>query len=156
MVRTGERRRRRRFEIRDFSLPLESPLGTANGEVEVRDGSLVAITDGETVLGIGEATPLPGWTESLAECRGALTELNESDPRRGQIPPASTPAARHAVTLAARDAQARRRGIPLTESLARDDDPATTVPVNATVGDGSVAETVAAAESAVESGFETL
>lgn len=152
------RRPAQRYETREFSLPLETPLGTANGEMTARDGSLVAIeTDGETI-GVGEATPLPGWTESVAECRRALADSTGGgvDPRRGRLPPASAPAARHGVTLAAQDAQARNRGVSLASMLVRDDDPATTVPVNATVGDDSVAETVAAAETAVESGFETL
>ena len=160
---TGDRPRRtrrpsRRYETSEFSLPLETPLGTANGEMTARDGSLVAIETGRAVVGVGEATPLPGWTESVAECRSALADVTATGdgPRRGRLPPASAPAARHAVTLAAQDAQARNRGMSLASMLARDDDPATAVPVNATVGDGSVAETVAAAETAVASGFETL
>lgn len=152
------RRPARRYETSEFTLPLETPLGTANGKISARDGSLVAIETERAVVGIGEATPLPGWTESVAECRSALADSTGGgvDPRQGRLPPVSAPAARHAVTLAAQDAQARNRGISLASMLARDDDPATAVPVNATVGDGSVTETVAAAETAVASGFETL
>jgi L-alanine-DL-glutamate epimerase-like enolase superfamily enzyme len=124
------------------------------------------------VIGIGEATPLPGWTESFDDCRRALPggeRLDDSaedaagasppaDPRRGSTPTLATPAARHAVTLAHRDAFARRRGLSVAETLIRDrpGELSETVAVNATVGDGSVADTVEAATSAVAAGFETV
>jgi L-alanine-DL-glutamate epimerase-like enolase superfamily enzyme len=124
------------------------------------------------VIGIGEATPLPGWTESFDDCRRALPggeRLDDSaedaagasppaDPRRGSMPTLATPAARHAVTLAHRDAFARRRGLSVAETLIRDrpGELSETVAVNATVGDGSVADTVEAVTSAVAAGFETV
>jgi L-alanine-DL-glutamate epimerase-like enolase superfamily enzyme len=173
--------KRTRYRTRPFSLPLSAPLATAKGEITKREGALVAITtvDGdsdsdddsarEQLLGVGEATPLPGWTESLAECRDAIAAVADSgqspgcgapskrSPARGKLPSPSCPAARHAVTLAARDALARRRGVSVAETLTRDgEQPASSVPVNATVGDATVSETVGAAESAVAAGFETL
>ncbi len=124
------------------------------------------------VIGIGEATPLPGWTESFDDCRRALpggerpddsTEdaagtSPPADPRRGSTPTLATPAARHAVTLAHRDAFARRRGLSVAETLIRDrpGELSETVAVNATVGDGSVADTVEAVTSAIAAGFETV
>ena len=145
--------------LREFALDLESPLSTAAGDIETRKG-LLARVDLAGTTGVGEATPLPGWTESLPECRAALERARDE----GSPPGATTPAARHAVTLAYRDAFARRRGESVAATLARDDvDPggataaaASSVPVNATVGDASVAETVAAAEAAVGAGYRTV
>ncbi|WP_396612689.1 o-succinylbenzoate synthase [Haloferax sp. S1W] len=141
------------MRTRDFSLELRRPLTTANGDIERREGILVAVeVDG--VTGIGEATPLPGWTESLADCRAALDDV--SDPKTaletGTLD--ETPAARHAVSLAHADARARRDGHPLADAYASD--PHTSLPVNSTVGDAPVEETVRTAENAVSEGFGCL
>ncbi len=163
----------------DFSLDLRRPLSTAKGTIDRREGVLVGVeinaddvaesTDSnariDAVRGLGEATPLPGWTESLADCRAALTEaVGLGDPERALSTlderPRETPAARHAVSLALADARARASGQSLakflTDSRDEPDGPAERVPVNATVGDGSVEETVDAAESAVTDGFDCL
>ena len=79
-------------ELERFSLPLSSPLETATGTIDTREGFLVRLraddgdgegcTDGDGdrssaghILGVGESTPLPGWTESLAECESALRSV---------------------------------------------------------------------------------
>ncbi|WP_251343439.1 mandelate racemase/muconate lactonizing enzyme family protein [Haloplanus halophilus] len=155
---------------REFSLDLASPLSTARGRIERREGVLVGL-DADGVRGVGEATPLPGWTESLDDCRAALDAVSATehgafdalgDPADplADAPPAVTdplgdaPAARHAVEGALLDAAGRRRGRSLAALLA--DDPASTVPVNATLGDASAEETVAAAIDAVDAGFSCL
>lgn len=137
----------------EFSLPLREPLGTARGEIATRDGWLVGVErDGKR--GVGEATPLPEWTESHADCGDRLRALAESWPG---VPDGATPAARHGVTLALHDAQARAAGVPLGRHLAGPEAPvADAVAVNATVGDAPVAETVDRAESAVDAGYGTL
>jgi len=159
------------MDRRDFSLTLARPLGTATGTIHRREGDLLRLDVGE--YGVGEATPLPGWTESLPDCRTALdgvvdvgdTTLRgavDADPRDplADAPAPLTdaltdaPAARHAVVSAVLDARGRRDGRPLAALLA--DDPAPSVPVNATVGDGSVMETVDAAREAVDAGFDCL
>jgi o-succinylbenzoate synthase len=127
-----------------FSLPLAEPLETARGRIERREGFLLRV-DG----GLGEATPLPGWTESLADCRGALGRAAE-----GAVLGDETPAARHGVALARADARAREAGVPLCEHLA--DDPRDAVAVNATVGDHSPAETAERVRQAAERGFGTV
>ncbi|MCO8268911.1 o-succinylbenzoate synthase, partial [Haloferax sp. AB510] len=64
------------MRLREFAVDLRTPLSTASGDIERREGLLVAVdVAGET--GVGEATPLPGWTESLADCRDALVGLAE-------------------------------------------------------------------------------
>ncbi|QZP38476.1 mandelate racemase/muconate lactonizing enzyme family protein [Halobaculum magnesiiphilum] len=145
--------------LRAFALDLATPLSTAAGDIETREGLLVHV-DLAGTTGVGEATPLPGRTESLPECRAALERARDE----GTPPGPETPAARHAVTLAYRDAFARRSGRSVAATLARDGDgagdatgpAASSVPVNATVGDGNAADTVAAAEAAVESGYCTV
>ena len=154
-----------------FSLTLARPLGTAKGTIRRREGDLLRLDAGE--YGIGEATPLPGWTESLADCRAALDAVAEAGDEalraavdaesHDPLAAASTtltdplddaPAARHAVESAVLDARGRGEDRPLAAVLG--DDPATTVPVNATVGDGSPEEAVAAAIDAVDAGFSCL
>lgn len=137
----------------EFSLSLREPLGTARGEITTRDGWLVGVErDGQR--GVGEATPLPRWTESHGDCGETLRGLAESWPG---VPDAATPAARHGVTLALHDAQARAAGVPLGRHLAGPDAPvADAVAVNATIGDAPVAETVDRAEAAVDAGYGTL
>ncbi|QLG27468.1 o-succinylbenzoate synthase [Halorarum halophilum] len=151
--------------IREFSLPLRSPLGTANGEISTRRVALVVLEgetpDGAPLRGVGEAAPLPPWTEDYGTCRDALFDARDALRRGEDVALDDLPAAaRHAVTLANADAEARREEVPLSAWLAErsigDGEPAETVPVNATVGDGSVDETVAAAESAIADGFDCL
>jgi len=88
-----------------FSLPLARPLATAHGTIDRREGYLVRI--GRDPVGLGEATPLPGWTESLEACRDALgSALADLDPSSGlaDLPDLSTtPAARHGLELALLD-----------------------------------------------------
>jgi len=136
--------------LREFAVDLATPLSTAAGDIETREGVLVRVDLGGTT-GVGEATPLPGWTESLSECRTALERARDD----GVPPGPEAPAARHAVTTAYRDAFARRGDRSAAATLARGSPPLS-VPVNATVGDGSVEETVASAAAAVESGYRTV
>lgn len=151
--------------LHPFTLDLERPLSTATGAVEERRGFLVGVersVDCGAVRGVGEATPLPGWTESLDACEAALRDPPEGWQRvdaglGGERPP--TPAARHGYRLAVLDAVARDQDRPLAALLAergRFPEPADSVPVNATVGDESVEATVAAAQSVVDAGFGTV
>jgi o-succinylbenzoate synthase len=135
----------------DFALDLATPFETARETIRQRRGWLIGIDAGGH-RGVGEATPLPGWTESHEACRDALAGVE--DPATALDALASTPAARHGVSLAIADARARAADLPLASWLG--DDPRDRVPVNATVGDAGVKETVAAAETAVEEGFRAL
>jgi o-succinylbenzoate synthase len=130
-----------------FSLPLTDPLATAAGEITEREGFIVTVD--EPTAGVGEATPLPGWTESLAACRDALTT---ADPEAvDELPPA----ARHGLSLAMLDAAARDAERPLYQYLGRDERVGT-VPVNATVGDADIGATADRVEAAAESGFPAV
>lgn len=150
--------------IRSFSLPLSSPLETARGPIERREGFLLRI-ESEGVVGVGEATPLPGWTESLEECQRALEEATnrlETDDSEDVLDAVEgTPAARHALELALADRGATKEGVPLYQYLgalwrAESADLVERVPVNATIGDSAVEETVAKAEQATAEGFDCL
>jgi len=123
-----------------FALPLKRPLSTAHGEIERREGFLLRERGG-----LGEATPLPGWTESLEACSEALAGGNPSE---------DTPAARHAVSLVEADADARNAGDSLAAELGSVE--RRRVPVNATIGDGTTEETAAAAREAIGSGYGCL
>lgn len=117
-------------------------------------------TDGETggeaggqtgARGLGEATPLPGWTESLSACEDALAGVDDPERDLDTLPPA----ARHGVSLALLDAHARAASDPLYRYLGREDR-VDRVPVNATVDDGSPEETVEAVRAAVDAGFPAV
>jgi o-succinylbenzoate synthase len=143
--------------IEAFSLPLSSPLSTASGTIDRREGFLVRqVRHG--VTGIGEATPLPGWTESRSACRDALERAQDATAERqgtGFRAVEGTPAARHGFATARLDAQARTEGRPLYRWLA-DGGSCQRVPVNATLGDGDVDQTVGAAERLANAGFDCL
>ncbi|MFB6353368.1 MAG: mandelate racemase/muconate lactonizing enzyme family protein [Halobacteriales archaeon] len=141
-----------------FSLPLDRPLATAAGTVDRREGFLVRVGEDRPV-GVGEATPLPGWTESIDACRDAiastLADLDPSaEPAELQDLPA-TPAARHGLELALLDRASRAAGVPLYRHLGGRRR-VTSVPVNATVGDGSVEETADEARLAAEAGYDAV
>lgn len=146
------------LDLRPFSIDLSEPLATADRTIESRSGYLVRVRT-ENRRGLGEATPLPGWTESLEECKGALGRAQELLSLRG---PEATleeiddaPAARHGLALALADLRARRLDVPLTRHFGGRMR-SRRLRVNATIGDGSVEETAAAATAAVEDGFECL
>ncbi len=156
------------MRTRSFSLELTTPLGTANGPIDRREGVAVAVdpaTDDVPAVGVGEATPLPGWTESLSACESALEGVtplgsDESlDDALSALDPRRTPAARHGLALALADADARHAGRSLAARLADAHGlptPDATVPVNATIGDADPDETAREAERAVARGFDCL
>lgn len=145
------------LEIEPFTLSLRSPLSTAAGTIERREGFLVYV-DYEGTGGVGEATPLPGWTESLEECRRALgragTVAEELDWGIA-LRKMDAPAARHGLSLGLGEARARADEKPLYRSLGGDR-LVRSIPVNATLGDQPSGPTVDEAEQAVRSGFDCL
>jgi len=156
-------------ERRDFELQLSEPLSTAAGRVETREGTLVWVRDSgdaTALVGVGEATPLPGWTEPVDACRNALDaaldRLEADGPEVALAGMENTPAARHGLSLALLDHEARAAGEPLHRHLRNgdghreDDRGVASIPVNATAGDGRIMETVGAALEAVRAGFGTL
>ena len=144
-----------------FSLRLSSPLGTAAGRIEERRGFVVRV-ESDGYRGIGEAAPLPGWTESYDDCEAALSSAaggggadNSATTDPVDRIDGATPAARHGVELAWADARARAAGESVAAWLA-DGPPADSVPVNATVGDATVEATAEATREAVDAGYEAV
>ncbi len=151
------------LETRPFSLSLSEPLSTAAGPVETREGWLVRV-EAEGAAGVGEATPLPGWTESREECRAALDRAAERAELEGLEAALAgfggaaqdgAPAARHGVALALADRKARAAGEPLARHLGANEAVAS-VPANATMGDAPAGETADRAAAAVADGFDCL
>ncbi len=142
------------MNLERFSLPLAEPLETAAGTIQERTGVLVRVTvDGTD--GVGEATPLPGWTEPIEACEAALERVSDPATALADGTLADRSAARHGVSLAVLDARARAAGLPLYRYLGGTME-RRRVPVNATVGDGSVAATAAAAADAVRAGYPAV
>jgi len=147
------------IEIEEFSVQLQTPLETARGSIAERSGFLVTVEYGDTA-GVGEAAPLPGWTESYEECREALEHARGVAAELDwgvALAKLDAPAARHGLSLALAEARARAAGEPLYRSFDRDVTVAR-VPVNATIGTRAAdPEAVAQlAEAAVEAGYECL
>jgi o-succinylbenzoate synthase len=142
------------MHIDSFSLPLSRPLETAAGRIETRRGFRIRVEVDGTV-GIGEATPLPGWTEPLTACERALRAVDDPVSALDGDRLADAPAARHGVSLAVLDARARAAERPLYRYLGRDER-VDSVAVNATIGDGSTTETADAAVDAVDRGFPAI
>jgi o-succinylbenzoate synthase len=143
------------MRVEPFALALETPLSTAAGTVERRRGFVVT-DEYEGSVGVGEASPLAGWTEPYEACRDALADHAEKDADESILTELSkTPAARHGVELALLDRRARTSGQSLYRHLGGEER-VESVPVNATVGDAPVAETVTAARDACDRGFRTL
>lgn len=172
---------------RVFELQLETPMETASGTVRTRRGLLVRVEAkagdvlgngtgdrgdkdrAQDAIGTGEATPLHGWTEPYKECLDAIDaalDRLDADGRRAALAETEGfPAARHGLSLALADLDARVADEPLYRRLCASDTVSQadaehrrveSVPVNATVGDGSVEETVTRAREAVGAGFRTL
>ncbi len=145
------------LDVEPFTVRLARPLETADGAIRERRGFLVFVEDGDTP-GVGEATPLPGWTESYDACRAALvragTVAEELD-WGVALAKTDAPAARHGLSLALAEARARAAGYPLYRYLDASN-VVRSVPVNATLGDDDPAATAAAAERATLAGFDCL
>lgn len=147
--------------LEPFSLSLRSPLETARGRIGERRGFLVGLSGDNAVAGVGEATPLPGWTESYAECETVLAACAADEPDSAPTPD-THPAAAHALELAQLDARGCHTQTPLATLLRRtvfDDNASRTpppVPVNATVGDADPETTATQTAAAVDAGYDCV
>lgn len=138
-------------------MQLSSPLDTARGTIDSRDGYLVRVdTDG--LSGIGEATPLVGWTESHEECTNALDQAETIASQLDwgiALAKLEAPAARHGLSLALAEGRARKQGVPLYRSLGRET-AVEEIPVNVTLGAEEPAVLAERASSAVSQGYEAV
>ena len=128
--------------------PLEREAANARAAWRERAYLYVEICDGSGARGVGEAAPLPGYSqETLEACEAALSGVAWGAffgrlERAGQGPavhlleqlaeafPELPAAARHALETAALDLLSQRRGVPVWRLLA---DTARAVPLNALI-----------------------
>lgn len=151
--------------VRPFELGLVSPLATARGTIGTRKGFLFDVTDDPR--GLGEGAPLQPFTESSSACHATLRQAAaalEHDGWEGALREVSVtdddgelryPAARHAVALAYLEWGAKTQDSPLFRHLGGSD-ARDTVPVNATLGDAPVQETVDQGLDAAADGFPAI
>lgn len=142
------------MDIDPFSLPLSQPLTTAAGTIETREGFVVRVTIDGTE-GLGEATPLSGWTEPYDACERALQTIEDPKSAIENESLTDSPAARHGVSLAVLDARSRAAEQPLYRYLGGTDR-RESVPVNATIGDGAPDETASAAAASTAAGSPAI
>ncbi len=112
-------------ELHPFRLALRSLLVTGRVTVRYRSGFLVSLTSGGHT-GWGEASPLPGWSQTTllqteAALRRTLERLGDGATAFDDLVAAlaDTPHARAGLSGAWADLQARRAGLTLARHLAQ-------------------------------------
>jgi o-succinylbenzoate synthase len=149
---------------------LRTPLATALGPLEVREGVLLSLRSSDGCCGYGEATPLEAFgTEPLDAARRSLeacaallvgADLEEPEELLGWIarrsPP--TPTARAALDAALHDLVSKLTGRSLASWLAAKQgrSPSPAVEVNALLASRLPSALAVEAQRAVELGFRTL
>jgi o-succinylbenzoate synthase len=158
------------ISVTPLALALRSPLVTARGHYLRREGFLVSLTGPDGAQGRGEAMPLPAFgTEPPQACHEALERFCARGRAVPERPEAlagwlagltSTPAARHALELAALEVQARRAGLPLARWLASAvpevPAPRARAEVNALLSSRAPGPLAEEGAAAVSRGFRTL
>lgn len=146
------------------------PVGSPAHRQRARSGLLLRLTDTDGADGLGEASPLPGYSsDCLADCRAALLSLDvatlnarlkngpggvrERLARSADLVPVSAPAARFALETALLDLECRRRHTSPFELLQRE--PLEGLAANALV-DAGQSDLVQAAQSYLARGFGTI
>ncbi len=154
-----------KLELEHRTLQLSGPLHSAYGSVGERELLIVALTDRDGVTGYGEAAPLEVYDGvSIERVRRVLESYRPALARSADMNGAQAieacrsvedlPAALAAIDLALWDRAGRRAGKPVAALLS--DDPATRVPVNATLSALDRAGAAEQAARAVQEGFECL
>jgi L-alanine-DL-glutamate epimerase-like enolase superfamily enzyme len=156
-----------RLQIAQATLHAREPLRSAHGEIRRREVLTVTLEDEQGFPGYGEAAPLESYGDvSLERAREALERYRQVlEPKRAkdltgvQLIEAcrrvdDLPVALAAVEMAMWDRAGRRAGRPVAELLT--DEPAGTVPVNATIAamdrDGAAAQ----AQRAAAAGYQCI
>lgn len=121
-----------RLQFREYSLPLKEPIRTAKGTIAERRGFLIWLWDREGRYGVGEAAPLPPFsTETMEDVAGQLqqiarqvqehTPLLSADGSRvsfQELPGATAPSVRFALSIALLDLQGKQTGQTARQLLA--------------------------------------
>jgi len=154
-----------RLEIERRTLRLASPLPTSHGTLGERELLAVSITDDDGVSGHGEAAPLQAYDGvSLERAHVALERYRPVLARAHGLGGAQLldacrlvddlPAALAAIDLALWDRGGRLAGKPIAALIT--DDPASEVPVNATISSLDRAGVADEAATAARAGFRCV
>jgi L-alanine-DL-glutamate epimerase-like enolase superfamily enzyme len=151
--------------VRRHALRLRQPLQSSYGAVSKRELLTVSLTDEDGITGYGEAAPLESYDGvSIARVEQALERYRPAVESAREIDGAQIvdvcrrmddlPEAFAAIDLALWDRAGRRSGRPVASLLT--DEPASAVPVNATLSALDRAGAAEQAARAVEQGFGCL
>lgn len=141
------------MDIKYFSLSFKNPIFTSSSKIENREGFLIYIKNNGT-KGVGEATPLSGWTESFKECRKKLNSIKDIS-QINEEKSNKFPATFYGIKLALFDSKSRNKGIPLYQYLGREET-VEYVKANTTIGNIETDKTVKKAVKKVDEGFECI
>jgi o-succinylbenzoate synthase len=147
---------------------LRTPIATARGPIDSREGSVLALTTESGLVGYGEALPLAGFggespdraSQTLLGLARALIgrEVEELDALLDLVEEHApeAPAARAAVDVALFDLAARAQGIGVAAMLALPERPRARVDVNALVYAERPEIVAREASAAIAEGYRTV
>lgn len=148
---------------------LPRAVANARTEWQERQGLLLDLTDEDGVRGLGEASPLPGYSpDTLAACRAGLEALagalplalDLASPPAAQLQaclepiPAELPAARMALETALLDLAGKRLGTSVAALLGGP--PGASVPLAALLPDGELGGQITNLERGLTAGLRTF
>jgi o-succinylbenzoate synthase len=157
-----------RAELTRVRLRLKTPLITARGPTEVREGALLALTSESASTGYGETLPLAGFSEETPdrafETLSGLArvligrEVEELEALLDLVEALApeAPTTRAAADAALFDLAARVQGIAVSQLLARPARPRTEVEVNALVCAERPERAAKEASAAIAAGYQTV
>ncbi len=151
-----------------LSTQLEAPVGGNGHYARERQGLRITIGGSDGPPGVGECSPLPGYSpDNLFSCERALSEVSFDDVSSADLAElkaavalsaSELPAARHALETALVDRSARRMGLSAAHWLAAavGQQPRTNVSLAALISAETPEKLVAAARGAIAAGYGTL
>jgi len=157
-----------RAELTRVRLRLRTPLATARGLIDAREGVLLALTGESALVGHGETLPLAGFSEespsrayeTLSGLARVLIgrEIEELEALLDMVETLApeAPTTRAAVDVALFDLAARAQGVGVAELLARPERPRAQLDVNALVYAEQPEIAAREASAAVAEGYRTV
>ena len=154
--------------LQRLSTQLESPVGGNGHYTRERQGLRLTIGGADGPPGIGECSPLPGYsTDNLFSSERALTNLPFEDVPAADLSllkaavslsASELPAARHALETALVDRSSRRLGLSAAQWLAAalGQQPRQNVPLAVVIAGETPEKLVMAARGAIAAGYGTL
>ncbi len=157
-----------RAELTRVRLRLRTPIATARGPIDSREGVLLALTSDSALVGHGEALPLAGFSaesparvfETLAGLARVLIGREIEDLDRlldmVEVLAPEAPAARAAVDIALFDLAARAQGVNVASLLAQPERPRSRIDVNVLVYVEKPEKAAREASAAIAEGYRTI